>query len=78
MRLTIDLHGMGVAEAKRTLERFLNEAPADCREIVVVHGHTKGDALKGLLEDPNGIRHRRIVRRKFTKNPGETVLVLDV
>ncbi len=78
MEREIDLHGMSERDAKKTLERFIADAPADCKAIRVIHGHRHGDAIARMVRDPNALRSRRIVRRKYSKNPGETVLILDV
>ena len=75
--LTIDLHGMIVNQALKTLEKALKEAPKNTKEILVIHGHHHGDAIRSMVRDPNQLRSRRLVRRKYTKNPGETILVLD-
>ncbi len=78
MQRDIDLHGLSERDAKTALERFIVEAPADCDTILVIHGHRHGDSIARMVRDPNALRSRRIVRRKRTRNPGETVLVLDV
>ena len=72
----IDLHGMGVAEAKKTLEKLLASLPKEVKELRVIHGYFGGNDLKNLVQSRNGIRSKRIMARKYTKNPGETILLL--
>ena len=78
MTLELDLHGLTELDALKTLERFIARAPKDCEQIIVIHGYYGGDALMKMVRDPNKLRSKRILRRKLTKNPGETVLILDV
>ncbi|MBO5551569.1 MAG: hypothetical protein J5966_06395 [Lachnospiraceae bacterium] len=72
-KLTIDLHGMKVKEAKR----FINNLIAINREkqkITCIHGFNHGTALKGLI---TGLDNPRI-KNRFSpgENPGITVLVI--
>ncbi len=75
--LTIDLHGMLVNQALKTLEKAIKDAPKGTEHIRVIHGHHHGDAIRQMVRDPNQLRSRRLIRRKQTKNPGETILVID-
>ena len=77
MEREIDLHGMTLNEAKKTLERFIATSPPNTTRIRVVHGHRHGDAIATMVRDPNVLRSTRIVQRKRTKNQGETWLILD-
>ncbi len=76
METTIDLHGMTVLEAKKTLEKALAKCPPSIDRIIVIHGYSSGDAIRNMVRDPNGVRSRKILRRKITKNPGETIFEL--
>ena len=76
MKITIDIHGFTVAEAKKEIERAIAKAPNEVNEVVVVHGYHNGTRLKDLLSNPNGIRSKRIKRRKYSMNQGQTVLEL--
>lgn len=78
MTLTVDLHGLTEAAAIKVVEKTIASAPKTCEAVVVIHGHQGGQALKRMLQDPNKIRSRRIKRRKYTQNPGETILELYV
>ncbi len=77
MEIEVDLHGMSLNQAKKHLERELRNAPKDTTVMRVIHGHSHGDAIKRMVEDPNGIRSTRLARRKYTKNPGETLYILQ-
>lgn len=75
--ITVDLHGMIVVQAKKHLEKVIKEAPIETKEIRVIHGHQHGDTIRSMVRDPNQLRSHRIVRRKYTQNQGETILVLN-
>ena len=72
----LDIHGMTEMEAKTTIERFIASCPKDIKEIVIIHGYHSGSVLKSLVRDKNKIRSKRIKRRKFTMNQGETIIEL--
>lgn len=76
MRKTIDIHGYTVEEAKKYIEQTIAKLDKGVTELVVIHGFHSGNQLKNLLSNPNGIRSRRICRRKYTMNQGETILEL--
>jgi hypothetical protein len=76
MNLTIDIHGFTVEEAKREIERTIAKAPKGTTEIIVIHGYHSGSKLKDLLSNPNGIRSKRIKRRKYSMNQGQTIIEL--
>ncbi|MFW5841939.1 MAG: Smr/MutS family protein [Bacillota bacterium] len=76
MTLDIDLHGYTVLDAKRILERFIASAPKDCTKIIVIHGYSRGDAIKTMVQNPNELRSNRIKSRKYSLNQGETILEL--
>lgn len=76
MEITIDLHGYTVNEAKREIERTIAKASKEVTEIVLIHGYNRGDALKEFVRSPNGIRSKRLGRRKYTMNQGQTILEL--
>ncbi len=76
MNLTIDIHGLTVREAKTTVEKFIAKAPKDCESITVIHGYHSGTELKELIQSRNGIRSKRIERKRYTLNQGETIYIL--
>lgn len=78
MTLTIDIHGMVEHDAIKTLEKFIAKAPKDTQEIIVIHGYHSGSTLKEMVRNPNKLRSRRIKRRRYTLNQGETILELYV
>lgn len=75
--MILDLHGYSVGEAKKMIEQTIAKMPKGNQELTIVHGYHKGDAIRGLVRDRFKIRSKRIVRRKYTKNQGETILVLE-
>ncbi len=76
MEITIDLHGYTVNEAKREIERTIAKSGKDVTDIILIHGYHRGDALKEFVRSPNGIRSKRIGRRKYTMNQGQTIIEL--
>ena len=71
--LTVDLHGMTVAEARSELLRILKTCPKHIKEIDVIHGYTKGQALQNLIRR---ISPPRIDRKIITMNNGCTTFIL--
>ncbi len=77
MILDLDVHGMVVEEAITHIERTIKSAPKDVTTIRVIHGFHGGNALKRAIQDPNRIRSKRLKRRKYTMNQGETLLEIE-
>lgn len=74
--LEIDIHGMTEQEAQTRIERFIAKAPKDCTEIRIIHGFHSGSILKELVRHPRKIRSKRIYKKRFTMNQGETIYEL--
>lgn len=72
----IDVHGMSVLEAKKVIEKLIASMPNDVKELKVIHGYSSGSEIKKMVQDRNSLRSKRIMARKYTKNPGETILLL--
>ena len=77
MLLDVDIHGMIIEEAVAHIEKIIKKAGKDTTGIRVIHGYRGGNALKNALQNPNIIRSKRITRRRYTMNQGETILELD-
>ncbi len=71
----IDIHGMTELEAKREIEKYIASLPKDAKELRIIHGYHGGSVLKELVRG-NKIRSKRIDRKKFTMNQGETIYLL--
>ncbi len=76
MQKTIDIHGFTVNEARKEVEKTIAQLDDSIKELVVIHGYHNGDKLKELIQSPRGIRSKRIKRRKYTMNQGQTILEL--
>ncbi len=72
--LTVDIHGMTVAEARKALTDILNKCDKGTHEIDVVHGYHGGTALLNFVRKE--FKHPRLVRRILTMNNGMTTLVI--
>ena len=74
--IDLDLHGMTVNEAKKVIEKTIAALDNKTKELRLIHGYHSGDALKEFVRSPNGIRSKRLKRKKYTMNQGETILEL--
>lgn len=72
----IDLHGYTVQDAKKHIEKTIATLDNNVKEIRLIHGYHSGDALKEFVRSRNGIRSKRLKRKKYTMNQGETILEL--
>ncbi len=72
--LTIDVHGMTVAEAKSALTNLLNSCDKSTHEIDVLHGYRGGTALLNFVRKE--FKHKRLERRILSLNQGMTTLVI--
>lgn len=73
--LSINIHGMYVEDALKTLREFVAKAPHTVEKIIVVHGYNNGTALQ------DAVRHRLHCARiqeivPSFYNEGETILWL--
>lgn len=75
--MTLDLHGYSVGEAKKIIEQTIARMPKGKQELTIVHGYRSGDAIKEMVRDRFELRSKRIVRRRYTMNQGETILILE-
>lgn len=73
MRMTVDLHGLTVYEAKMVLDRFLDRLPRDVNEVSVIHGYQSGVRLRTFV---NKYEHHKVISKIKTMNPGETIFVI--
>ncbi len=72
--ITIDLHGLSVAEARAKLRQVLQSCPASVTEIEVIHGFHSGQALQKLVR--KDFQHARIASRSFGLQGGVTNYIL--
>ena len=73
-RLEINLHDMQVLEAEYYLDKFITTAPENIKEIVVIHGYKKGQALLNMVR--HDFKHKRIKEKVIPYNKGITLLFL--
>jgi len=76
MMRELDIHGYTESEAIKIIERELASLPNDVKSIRIIHGYHSGDSLKKMVQNPRKIRSKKIKRRKYTMNQGETILEL--
>ena len=73
-RIILDLHDMQEDEARFYLERAIDTAEYKIKEIVVIHGYRKGQAILKMVR--NEFKHRRIERKEIPYNKGITLFYL--
>jgi DNA-nicking Smr family endonuclease len=73
MRMTVDLHGLTVYEAKLVLDRFLDRLPKGVIEVSVIHGYQSGVRLRTFVSQ---YEHHKVTGKIKTVNPGETIFVI--
>lgn len=73
--IEVDVHGMGVYDAKHYLERFIITIDRNIKEIVVIHGYRSGDALLNMVR--RDLKSRKIKQRIISLNPGITSLIIN-
>lgn len=71
--ISIDLHGMTSAEAKKRLLSVLKTCPGNIDEIEVIHGCNGGTVLLDMVRS---LSHPRINRKILGMNNGITVYVI--
>lgn len=74
-RLEINLHDMQVLEAEYYLDKFITTAPENIKEIVVIHGYKKGQALLNMVR--HEFKHERIKEKVIPYNKGITLFFLN-
>ncbi len=73
--IQVDIHGMTADEAYHDLIRLLDRVGKDIREIHVIHGYRRGDALKNMVQ--NKLHHPKISYKcPSLLNEGETKIYL--
>lgn len=71
--VSIDLHGMTSAEAKKRLLSALKNCSGDVGEIEIVHGFNSGKVLLNMVRS---LSHPRIDRKIVGMNNGVTIYVI--
>lgn len=72
--ITVDLHGLSVAEARAKLKQVLEQCPKTVTEVEVIHGYHSGQALQKLVRQD--FKHSRIASKSFGLQNGITNYIL--
>lgn len=72
----VDIHKMQTWEAKYFLERLLANIDPHIKEVVVIHGYRRGNALRDIVR--NDLRSNKIKRKFISLNPGVTSLIINL
>ena len=73
-KLEIDLHDMQVLEAEYYLDKLITTASENIKEIIVIHGYKKGQALLNMVR--HDFKHDRIKEKVIPYNKGITLFFL--
>ncbi len=71
----IDVHGCTQVQARTLIDSRLRRATAATYRLRVVHGYTRGTALRDMIRKTY-VKHPKVLRIELGLNPGETDLVL--
>ena len=74
-KIEIDLHGLMRDDAEYRLRHLLTNAGKDVKEVVVIHGYSRGTALRDMIRRTYA-GHPKVIRLELGMNPGVTELVL--
>lgn len=72
-KMSLDIHGMTVQQAKKELQSVLKSCPKTVKEIDVIHGYNGGKALQQYIRT---LKHPKVERVLIGLNNGQTTLVL--
>ncbi len=72
--LTLDLHNMTYWFAKAYVESILKTVDETIKEIVIIHGHSHGNALQKMVR--NDIHSKKVKHIFLSLNPGITSFIL--
>jgi DNA-nicking Smr family endonuclease len=70
----IDIHNLTTEQAKHHLELYLNRLEPNVKEVSVIHGYSRGTALRDMVR--KRLSHHRIKSKFASLNPGETIIIL--
>ena len=73
-KLEINLHDMHLEEAIYYLDKLIDTAPSNIKEIVVVHGYKKGTTLLNMVR--KDYKHPKLMKKVIPYNKGITLLFL--
>lgn len=73
--MELDLHGKTLYQARIMLDAALRRANASDYRLKIIHGHTRGTAIRDMLRE-DYLPHPKVLRLETSPNPGETILVL--
>lgn len=73
--LSINIHGMYVEDALKTLREFVAKAPCTTEKIIVVHGYNNGTALRDAVRYRLHASRIQEIAPSFY-NDGESILWL--
>ena len=73
-KIILDLHDMQEQEAKYYLEKAIDTAEENIKEIVVIHGYRKGQVILNMVRKE--FKHKRIEKKVIPYNKGVTLIYL--
>ena len=73
-KIVVDLHNMQEQEARFYLEKAIDTAEENIKEIVVIHGYRQGQVILNMVRKE--FNHKRIEKKVIPFNKGITLLYL--
>ncbi len=70
----VDIHGLMASDAKARLEHLLSHVDPQVREVVVIHGYSRGTVLRDMVRTQ--LKHPRIQTKLLSLNQGQTRILL--
>lgn len=72
--ITLDLHGLTVADARKKLQNAISAASPQTKQIRVIHGCNNGTAIRDMVRKQSSPRIDGMTRG--IANDGETIIFL--
>lgn len=72
--MEVDLHKMRLWEAWIFLDHFVNNAPTNIKEIIVIHGYHNGTSMLKMVRQ--SYNNKRVKKKYLSLNNGVTSLIL--
>ncbi len=73
-KVVVDLHDMEENEARFYLEKAIDTAEPQIKEIVVIHGYRQGQVILNMVRKE--FNHKRIEKKVIPYNKGITIIYL--
>lgn len=73
--MAVDLHNMKGWEAWLYLDKVISSVPDGIKEIVIIHGYHRGQALLNMVRE--NYRNEKVKKKFLSLNQGVTNFILE-